>query len=72
LKHRQGPGVLVLDEPFLAMDGERETRALELLRDFHDRNGWQIILLTKEAHLRDKVLKTFSQPRIIDLTRSGG
>jgi ABC-type Mn2+/Zn2+ transport system ATPase subunit len=68
LKHRQGPGILVLDEPFLAMDDERESRALELLRDFHGRNGWQIILLTKESHLLEKVRKTFSGPRIIDLS----
>ncbi|HKP98383.1 MAG TPA: hypothetical protein VJ385_21815, partial [Fibrobacteria bacterium] len=68
LKHRQGPGILVLDEPFLAMDGERETRALELLRDFHARHGWQIILMTKEAGLRDKVLGMFTAPRLVDLS----
>jgi ABC-type Mn2+/Zn2+ transport system ATPase subunit len=68
LKHRQGPGILVLDEPFLAMDDGRETRALELLRDFHDRHGWQIILMTKEVHLKDKVLKLFTDPRVLDLS----
>lgn len=68
LKHRQGPGILVLDEPFLTMDDGRETRALELLRDFHDRHGWQIILMTKEVHLKDKVLKLFKDPRILDLS----
>ncbi|MDB5104626.1 MAG: hypothetical protein JWP91_2315, partial [Fibrobacteres bacterium] len=72
LKHRQGPGILVLDEPFLAMDDERETRALELLRDFHDRNGWQIILLTKEIHLRDKVLGLFTDARVLELSRAVG
>ena len=68
LKHRQGPGILVLDEPFLAMDGERETKALELLRDFHERHGWQIILLTKEAALKAKAEGIFTVPRILDLT----
>jgi DNA repair exonuclease SbcCD ATPase subunit len=68
-KHRGGPGVLVLDEPFLAMDGERVTRALELLRDFHDRNGWQIIVLTKELELVEKVRTLFRDPCVIDLAR---
>ncbi len=71
-KHRNGPGLLVLDEPFLAMDDERESRALELLRDFHDHNGWQIILLTKEIRLVEKVRKLFPEPRIIDLARLSG
>lgn len=71
LKHRQGPGILVLDEPFLAMDDERETRALELLRDFHTRHGWQIILMTKETGLKDKVLKLFAAPRLVDLSLFG-
>jgi recombinational DNA repair ATPase RecF len=69
LKHRQGgPGILVLDEPFLAMDDERETKALELLRDFHDRHGWQIILMTKETGLKNKVLKLFTAPKLVDLS----
>jgi ABC-type Mn2+/Zn2+ transport system ATPase subunit len=71
LKHRQGPGILVLDEPFLAMDDERETRALELLRDFHTQHGWQIILMTKEIGLKDKVLKLFTAPRLVDLSLFG-
>jgi ABC-type Mn2+/Zn2+ transport system ATPase subunit len=70
LKHREGPGILVLDEPFLAMDGERETKALELLREFHLRHNWQIILLTKEIHLRDKMLALFDGPRVLHLARS--
>ncbi|GEM_PF-3355426 len=65
-------GILVLDEPFLAMDQERETRALELLRNFQDRHGWQIILLTKEIPLRDKVLRLFLNPLVVDLTALRG
>jgi DNA repair exonuclease SbcCD ATPase subunit len=67
-KHRKGPGILVLDEPFLAMDGERVRRALELLRDFHARNGWQIILLTKEPGLVEMVRTLFPVPRVLDLS----
>jgi ABC-type Mn2+/Zn2+ transport system ATPase subunit len=69
LKHREGgTGILVLDEPFLAMDDERETKALELLRDFHDRHGWQIILMTKETGLKNKVLELFTAPKLVDLS----
>ena len=67
-KHRKGPGILVLDEPFLAMDEERVGRALELLRDFHSRNGWQIILLTKEAQLLEKTKALFPDARVLDLS----
>lgn len=67
-KHRKGPGILVLDEPFLAMDEERVGRALELLRDFHARNGWQIILLTKEPQLLEKTKALFPDARILDLS----
>lgn len=66
-KHREGPGLFVLDEPFLAMDEMRETRALEMLRDFHMRHGWQIILLTKEIRLKDKMRSLFAEARIIEL-----
>jgi DNA repair exonuclease SbcCD ATPase subunit len=70
-KHREGPGLFVLDEPFLAMDEARETRALEMLREFHLRHGWQLILLTKEARLRDKMGSLFADARIIELRASG-
>ncbi len=70
-KHREGPGLFVLDEPFLAMDEARETRALEMLREFQTRHGWQIILLTKETRLRDKMASLFADARIIELRASG-
>jgi DNA repair exonuclease SbcCD ATPase subunit len=66
-KHREGSGLLVLDEPFTAMDEARETRALEMLREFHLRHGWQIILLTKEVRLKDKMIALFGDTRLIEL-----
>lgn len=72
LKHREGPGVLVLDDPFLAMDREREEKALNLLQDFHSRHGWQIIILSKEFHLKDLMKRIFSQVRIIELAPGTG
>jgi len=70
-KHREGPGLFVLDEPFLAMDEARETRALEMLREFQLRHGWQIILLTKETRLRDKMGSIFAEASIIELNAPG-
>jgi DNA repair exonuclease SbcCD ATPase subunit len=67
LKQRQGPGVLVLDEPFAAMDEERESRALELLRQFHAGHGWQILLLTKDAALVERARRIFTDPKVLDL-----
>lgn len=63
----EGKGLLVLDDPFLAMDRQREERALRMLQDFHLRHGWQIILLTKDAHLRDGMVRLFPDCRAIEL-----
>ena len=62
-------GVLVLDDPFLAMDRQREERALRMLQEFHLRHGWQIILLTKDAHLRDGMSRLFPELKVLDSPR---
>ena len=67
LKTRGDGGVLVLDDPFPAMDREREERALGMLRDFHLRHGWQILLLTKDVHLRDGMSRLFPDLKVLDL-----
>lgn len=50
-KHADGPRILVLDEPFTALDETRESRMVDLLRDFQQQNNWQVILFTKEKRL---------------------
>jgi DNA repair exonuclease SbcCD ATPase subunit len=45
------PGVLVLDEPFHALDHGRTRNALGLLRRFQERNGFQLVLFTKDEAL---------------------
>lgn len=69
-KHRDGSGLLVLDEPFSALDAERTGRALDMVRDFRLRHGWQIILLTKEASLRDGMLARFPDAVVIELAQA--
>ena len=50
-----GERLLVFDEPFVAFDGTRLNRAVDMLRTFQDETGWQIIMLTKD----DQVVEAF-------------
>jgi len=60
--------VLILDEPFLAFDVERERLALEMLRDFQIRAGWQLVVFTKEQRVREAVVARFAGAVVHDLT----
>ncbi len=46
-------GVLILDEPFHALDRQRVERALRLIAAFQRETGWQVILLSKDDWLAD-------------------
>jgi DNA repair exonuclease SbcCD ATPase subunit len=67
VKAREGKGLLLLDDPFQSMDREREERALRMIQEFHLRHGWQVILLTKDAHLRDGMVRRFPDCRTVEL-----
>ncbi len=67
LKSRQSPGVLVLDEPFLAMDAARESRALQWVLDFQSRHQWQVILLSKQVQLKDAAMQLFPKAVLVNL-----
>jgi DNA repair exonuclease SbcCD ATPase subunit len=56
--------ILVLDEPFLSLDEARQSRAVALLRQFQDETGWQIVLMTKEKSLVDKMRAAFAAEQI--------
>lgn len=45
------PGILILDEPFFALDAQRSERALGLLKRFQTDHGWQIVMLSKDEQL---------------------
>lgn len=47
--------LLLLDEPFLTMDAEREARAIRMVEAFRRRTDWQVIVLTKEARLAERM-----------------
>lgn len=61
------PAVLVLDEPFLSFDHNRETGAIHLLKNFQECTGCQIVLLTKERQLLQKMQLAFSNLALITL-----
>jgi len=52
-------GILVLDEPFLSLDCDRQKRALAMLRRFQEETNYQIILLTKDEELVREIKKVF-------------
>ncbi len=54
-----GGGLVVLDEPFLALDRPRTRKALEVLDEFRSNAGWQIVLFTKDEALAEDARKVF-------------
>ncbi len=52
------PALLVLDEPFYALDAGRIATALELLSEFQKETGWQILLLTKDPAVAEAAKTT--------------
>ena len=51
--------VLVLDEPFIALDSERCKSALAMLKTFREKSGYQIILLTKDCEVKEEAKLLF-------------
>jgi len=58
-RSRQGKALIVLDEPFQAIDAGRAERALVLLRRFHEERGWQVLLFTKDESLVPRLRSVF-------------
>ncbi len=59
--------LLILDEPFLTLDPERELKALEMVRAFQEKSGFQLIFFTKEPRVREKVEAIFDEVTVHDL-----
>ncbi|MDR1950462.1 MAG: AAA family ATPase [Spirochaetaceae bacterium] len=51
--------LIVLDEPFLALDRPRIGRALRLLGEFREATGWQLVFLTKDEGLEAQARDVF-------------
>jgi len=53
-------GLLLIDEPFQALDRSRMERALKLIKKFIEQNGWQVIIFSKEEELVAQAKRLFS------------
>lgn len=51
--------LFMMDEPFLSLDESRETNALQVIRNYVQEKGWQLIILSKDRKLQALVQKIF-------------
>ena len=52
-------GLLLIDEPFQALDKVRMKGALKLIKNFIEQNGWQVVIFSKEEELMAQAKTTF-------------
>lgn len=57
---RREPALLIMDEPFRAIDTTRMRRALRLVARFRERTGWQVVFLTADERAAQAVRAQFS------------
>ena len=65
---REGDGILVLDDPFPALDERRVESALAFLARFRERTGWQLILFSKESSIERSARALFGEIEVVRLT----
>lgn len=58
------PGLLILDEPFQAMDTTRMRRALRLIARFQERTGWQLVVMTADERVSLAVSSLFAGAQV--------
>ncbi len=64
----EGPGIIVLDEPFHSLDAGRVEGALALLEGFHREQGWQILIFTKDDAVADTASRRIPEALVHELT----
>lgn len=67
---QRGPAILILDEPFRAIDGTRMRRALRLVARFRERTGWQAVILTADERTALAVSAQFPEALVHRLSIS--
>jgi DNA repair exonuclease SbcCD ATPase subunit len=56
--------LLILDEPFHALDGERVAKALAMIRKFQRETGWQVVLFSKESDIEARCREVFPESQL--------
>ncbi|MDR2159333.1 MAG: AAA family ATPase [Treponema sp.] len=51
--------LIVLDEPFIALDRTRSGRALGVLKEFHQSSRWQLVFFTKDEAIAARAREVF-------------
>ena len=59
-----GAGLLIMDEPFQAMDITRMRRALRLIARFQERTGWQLVVMTADERVALGVCTQFADAQV--------
>lgn len=67
-KNNRNLKLLLLDEPFLALDRERQIKCLNYLKVFKEKTGFQIIFLTKEQGLKEDIEHVFIDVQLNELS----
>lgn len=65
------PGLLILDEPFQALDATRTARALRLIARFQEHTGFQIVVMTADERVALAVAGRFAGARVHRLAARG-
>ena len=58
------PGLLILDEPFQALDATRTARALRLIARFQEHTGFQLVVMTADERVALAVAGRFAGARV--------
>ena len=65
------PGLLILDEPFQALDATRTARALRLIARFQEHTGFQLVVMTADERVALAVAGRFAGARVHRLAARG-
>jgi uncharacterized protein YhaN len=65
----QKDAFLILDDPFVLMDYERQNKAINALKKFYDDTKIAIVVFTKDQTVRDMVKAQFGGAETVELHR---
>ncbi|MDR3146274.1 MAG: AAA family ATPase [Treponema sp.] len=63
--------LIVLDEPFIALDRSRTGRALRMLGEFRESSGWQLVIFTKDGAAEGQAREVFGDLLLVHRLQPG-